>query len=397
MDHIVVLGGGYAGLLAASRSASKQTRVTLVDARPHFTHRIRLHEALVGRPIRRLDYAPQLAPQGISFVQSRVVAWEPQRSTLTLRAADGQEHALPYDVLINALGSHVAASVLGVHEHAIRLNNVGELAVASERLRTLAVRGGRLLVIGGGLTAIEAASEVAMAFPPLTITLATQGEFAAVYSEAGRRHLRGWMAQHGIEIREGTTVTALDADRAWLADGDSIPFDACIWAGGFVASSLAQEAGLPITANGQMVVAPSLQHPAFDNVFGAGDAVAVPRGDAQYRMACASAVPMGIHAARNVRRLLRHEPLEPFALDYVAHNISLGRRDGLIQWVHGDDSMRDRVTTGRAAALIKEAVCRMVIGVEVTALRMGAIVYDWPKRNATALADPIGAPAPRNG
>jgi NADH dehydrogenase FAD-containing subunit len=58
--RILILGGGYAGLMAAARSAriGSAADITLVNAAPQFVQRIRLHEALAGAPPRQLTLAP---------------------------------------------------------------------------------------------------------------------------------------------------------------------------------------------------------------------------------------------------------------------------------------------------------------------------------------------------
>ena len=385
MNHVVVLGGGYAGLLAATRSVSPKTRVTLIDARDHFTHRIRLHEALAGREVRQFDYAPMLQQQNINFMQARAEGLDAKTNSVMLRRDDGRHEKLEYDVLINALGSSVASHVAGVSEHSLRLNDRQGVQLAHEQIVTIAKRGGHVLIVGGGLTAIETASELAFHFPSLKIMLATSGALAQQYSDAARAHFHAWFDQHRVTIRDHVTITALEANQAWLNDGTSIMVDACVWSAGFAPSSFAREAGLAVYSNGQMQVLPTLQTPNHANIFGAGDATGVWRGDHLYRMACATAMPMGVHAANNVRRLLNGTALQPFALDYVAHNISLGRRDGVVQWVHANDAMRETATPGRSAAWIKEAICRAVMGVELTALRTGTILFGWAKRDSARL------------
>ena len=160
MNHVVVLGGGYAGLLAATRSVSPKTRVTLIDARDHFTHRIRLHEALAGREVRQFDYAPMLQQQNINFMQARAEGLDAKTNSVMLRRDDGRHEKLEYDVLINALGSSVASHVAGVSEHSLRLNDRQGVQLAHEQIVTIAKRGGHVLIVGGGLTAIETASEL---------------------------------------------------------------------------------------------------------------------------------------------------------------------------------------------------------------------------------------------
>lgn len=83
--HVVVLGGGYAGLLAAARVARHGVaQVTLVDQRAEFVRRIRLHELLAGSDVTQVAYAPALARRGITFVQSFVEQIDAARQEVQL-------------------------------------------------------------------------------------------------------------------------------------------------------------------------------------------------------------------------------------------------------------------------------------------------------------------------
>jgi NADH dehydrogenase FAD-containing subunit len=103
------------------------------------------------------------------------------------------------------------------------------------------------------------------------------------------------------------------------------------------------------------------------NVFVAGDLAAPPAacigtGLSTTRMSCAAAMPMGVHAAEQVLRLLRGAPLLPYAFKYSAQCVSLGRRRAMVVFVDADDRPTARVLRGRAAVLIKEGICRGVVG-----------------------------------
>jgi NADH dehydrogenase FAD-containing subunit len=95
-------------------------------------------------------------------------------------------------------------------------------------------------------------------------------------------------------------------------------------------------------------------------------------------MGCVSALPMGAHAGENAVRLLRGEEPAPFDMAFTIRCVSLGRKDGLVQFVTGDDRPLDRVWTGRRAALVKELICRLTLAVVRWELRAGLRLYRWP-------------------
>lgn len=375
--RVLVLGGGYAGMLAAARVARHEgAEVTLVDRRVGFVQRIRLHEALGGGAVPGLAYGPALARRGVAFVQARVMTIDPGRQEVRVEGAGARR--LGYDRLIIALGSASVAGAPGVAEHALRLDDASDVARASVGLRALAARGGRVLVVGGGLTAIEAAAELAGELRGLRVVLATGGSLGASFSAAGARHLRASLAGLGVEIREDARVMALEAGQAWLAGGESIAYDSCVWAGGFAAPALLADAGLPVDAQGRVMVTPALHVAGNPTIFVAGDSAAAGDGGRAIRMGCVSALPLGAHAGENVAAALAGAPARPFQFGFPGRNVSLGRHDGLVQLTDRLDRPSERIMTGHAAATVKELVCRMTLETVRGELRTGLPLYHWP-------------------
>ena len=114
-----------------------------------------------------------------------------------------------------------------------------------------------------------------------------------------------------------------------------------------------------MNAHGQVLVDPQLRSVSHPWVYAAGDIAApvLPPGQA-LPMGCKSAMPMGAHVGDNLARELRGEPGQAFDYALLFYCVSLGRRDGLIQWADGDGQPRGRVLTGRRGAWFKEMICR---------------------------------------
>lgn len=381
-QKVLILGGGYAGMMAAARIARSTFRgakaeVTLIDARAEMVQRIRLHETLAGGEPKTLAYAPLLAKRGVRFLQAAVEALEPLKQRAVVRAPDGRRWELGYDKLVLALGSRTAAPAPGVAEHAVRLDDPAALREAHGRLRTLAEAGGRVLVVGGGLTGIEAAAELAERLPGLKVALATRGSLSEGWHPSAAGHFHRRLAELGVEVREGSAVESLEAGRARLRGGATIAFDLAIWAGGFEALPLAREAGLPVDGYGRARVTETLQVAGHPEIFVAGDAAAAEGPGGIIRMGCVSALPMGAHAGENVARALAGQDPKPFPFAIVIRCVSLGRRDGLVQFTNPDDTPVSRVWTGRLGTLIKELICQMTYRVVKWELRTGLRLYRW--------------------
>lgn len=384
-QQILILGGGYAGMIAAARIARGGTaaKVTLIDAKPDFVQKIRFHEILAGRSPETLAYAPLLAQRGVTFLQARAESIDPAARRVMVRGTDGAPIELRYDSLILALGSVTAPSVPGVAEHAVRLDDPAVLRNVFQRLQSGREGVRRILVAGAGLTGIETAAELAERFPELQVTLATRGRLGDGFSPAGAGHLRRSLTARGVVLREDVQITAVEPGRAVVAGsgaGDPLPFDLCLWCGGFAASPLARQAGLAVDAWGRVRTDEALRVLEHPEIFAAGDSAAAPAaGSPAVRMSCNSALPMGAQAGENVARVLRGEEPAPFDMAFAVRCISLGRRDGLVQRVTGDDRPLDKVWTGRLAAVVKELICRMTLSVVRWELRAGLRLYRWPR------------------
>lgn len=375
--RVLVLGGGYAGMLAATRAARQAgARVTLIDRRPSFVQRIRLHEALAGATVPGIAYGPALARREVDFLQARVDGIDPARQEVRLWSG-GSAQRLGYDALAIALGSASVAGAPGAAAHALRLNDPLAVTRGGASLRALAARGGQALVVGGGLTAIESAAELAAQLPGLQVTLATSGALGADLSPQAARRLRASLARLGVRPIEGARVTALEPGRAWLADGAVLAYDQCIWAGGFAAPALLAEAGVAVDGQGRALVTAALHLPGNPAIFVAGDSAAAGDAGRAIRMGCVSAMPMGAHVGENLAAALAGAPPRPFAFGFPGRNISLGRHDGLVQLTDPHDRPTGRVLSGRAAATVKELVCRMTFETVRGELRTGLPLYHW--------------------
>lgn len=376
--HVVILGAGYAGQMAAARLAHKRlpVRITVVDPSPVFVERIRLHQVAAGQPQPAVPMR-WLLPRDAGSIQARATRIDTEQRLVHL-SGDGAPPALRYDVLVYALGSgDDLDSVPGVRLHARALGSQAAAEAVAADVPVLAARGGRVVVVGGGLTGIESAAELAESHPGLRVSLVTSGPLGAGLHERGRAHLATVFDRLGVIRHEHARVVAVEPGRVRLADGSALAFDLCLWSAGFRAPALARQSGLPCDERGLVEVDATLRVRGRDEVFAAGDAAVIAGGPA-LRMACAVAMPMGVHVAEEVARMVRGEPRERFRFAFVTQCISLGRRDGLIQMVDAEDRPTPRIWRGRKARFVKEAVCRYTLWM-IRAERRGVPLFHWPR------------------
>jgi NADH:ubiquinone reductase (H+-translocating) len=216
--------------------------------------------------------------------------------------------------------------------------------------------GGIVCVCGGGLTGIEVATELAESFPALRVRLVSPREPGVWLSRKGRSYLHRVFDDLGIDLRTGGRVTSVERDLLTTDEGGTVPFDLCVWAGGFSVTSLARESGLAVNADGRVLVDSTLASTSHPDVYAIGDAAAVA-GDwgEQLAMGCRTGGFTGPHVADVIAAQLTGRSPQKFSFRYLHECISLGRRQGLVQFLHRDQRPTNRVLTGRAAVLYKNA------------------------------------------
>ncbi|MFF8861802.1 NAD(P)/FAD-dependent oxidoreductase [Streptomyces sp. NPDC015139] len=366
MQHrIVVLGAGYAGAIAAGRLAKRLHRedvaITLVNAEPDFVERVRMHQLATGQELRPRPFGEMFAGTGVELRLAKVTAVDVDRRTVTLHDTHGTGAGteLAYDTLVYALGSGWHdQGVPGTAEHAHEIAGRPGALRLRERLAGLAA-GQPVVVVGGGLTGLEAATEIAEARPDLDVALAARGALGDWLSPKGRRHLRKVFGRLGITAHEHAAVTAVEADRVTTAEGGAIPAAVTVWTTGFAVHPIARATTLEVTDAGQILVDRTMRSVSHPDVYAVGDAaLAMGPGDKPLRMSCASGTPMAWQAADAIAARLTGGKLPNVPLRYFNQCISLGRKEGLIQYVTADDRAVRAALTGRTAALYKELVCK---------------------------------------
>lgn len=353
--HAVVVGGGYAGTLAANRLKQRpDVDITLVNPRPFFVERIRLHQLAAGTGAATVEYDTLLGA-GIRLVVDNVDRID--AAARQIRLASGTQ--LDYDYLVYAVGSTGAGpqTVPGAAEFA---HSVADLDSAQRLRYALAdvpihpSGNVPIVVVGAGLTGIETASELAQR--GRLVTLVCGGTLGASLSKRGRRSVAKRLRGLGVNVLESAAAGEVRLDAVVLTDGAVLPSAATVWTAGFGVPDLATRSGLTTDAVGRLLTDETLTSVDNDRIVAAGDAAA-PSG-LPLRMSCQAAGPLGAQAANTVLSRI-DASAAPALLNqaFVGQCISLGRSHGCVQLARADDTPVNLVVGGHTAASIKEAVC----------------------------------------
>jgi NADH dehydrogenase len=374
MNHhrILIAGAGYAGVSCALRLARRvppKTTITLISATDRFVERIRLHQRATGQKVGDWSLPALIRGTGVQLRVGVIERVDFGNCTLSVGA-----ERVPFDTLVLALGSRVDVdSVKGVREHAMAVE-VGSVANIHRALQKLAAQRGRVTIVGGGLTGIELATEIAESYGDLQVSLVSQTRVAETWSDAARVHVLASLRRMSVRVEEGPHIRAVHEGHL-ETDRGAMPFDLCIWAGGFVPDSLAWNSGLRVNEQGQALVDAQLRSVSHPGVHVIGDLAAIAP------MGCKSAMPAGAWAAENIARRLRGSPELPLQYGVPFFCVSLGRRDGLIQMAARDGSMSGRVLTHRRGAWFKEFICRSTLWA-LRMERLGISGIQWVRGHA---------------
>lgn len=355
--NVVIAGGGFGGLAAArqlERLMPRQSaRLTLVNETNFMLYTPFLPEAAAGTLEPRHVVTPLRDILKRTYLRlGTIVAHDPNAKTVTLRSKRGAAETLAYDQLLLALGSvSRTLPVPGLAEHAVGFKSLADaIYLRNHVVETLEeanatddpARRDELLTyvfVGGGYAGLEALAELqdfaadAMESYPrarlhgmrwVLVEAAERvlPEIDAELAEYAIRELRG----RGIEIRLGTTLERVEADRASLSGGETLPTRTVVWTAGVAPQPILRQLQLPLDERGRVRVDDRLRVEGLDSTWAIGDCAAAPdpRGGlcpptAQH------AVRQGPVAARNIAAELGVGTARPFAYRSEASFVNLGR------------------------------------------------------------------------
>ncbi|WP_067834590.1 NAD(P)/FAD-dependent oxidoreductase [Nocardia lijiangensis] len=369
---VIVIGGGYAGVMAANRLTQRHdVTVTVINPRSVFVPRLRLHQLVGGTHDAVVDYADVLA-EGVRLVVDSATRIDAAGRSVTLTEGD----TIGYDYLIYAAGSgSPAPQVPGVAEFAYSVATL-EAAQRSRSVLYDTPMTAPVTVVGGGPAGIETAAELAE--QGRTVTLVCGGDLGPYLHPRARRTAHKYLAKLGVSVVDGpdSVVTAVKRNHVELGGGRTLASAVTIWAAGFGVPDLADRSGLRTDAAGRLLTDETLTSSDDERIVAAGDASAP--SDLPFRMSAYAAGCLGAHAADTVLNRIAGEQPAPIDLSFAAMCLSFGRDAGIFQLGRKDDTALPLYFTGSAGKKLKEFACEASVKHLVTeAQKPGS--HHWPK------------------
>ena len=334
--QVVIVGGGFGGLVAARELRHADVDVTVVDRVHHHLFQPLLYQVACGglsageiaSPIR----AALRGHPSATVLMAEATGLDVERRQLEL---DGGER-LDYDSLIVACGAHTSyfgndawqevTCGLKTLADAIELRNrIYGAFERAERTEDEAERRELMtfVVIGGGPTGVEVAGELAIVAKDTMsrdysriqprdtrVILLDAGErVVSAFSERLSRKTAKSLASIGVSVRERTRVTAIDERGVSVETGDSterIAARTVIWAAGVqavpFAATLAAATGAHTDRAGRVQIEPDLTIPGHREISMIGDATSLAAPDGKPLPGLAT---VAIQQARHVAKAIR--------------------------------------------------------------------------------------------
>jgi NADH dehydrogenase len=374
VKQIVVLGAGFAGLIAAVGAARKlaelkidrsDVAITVVNRDRWHSIRVRNYETDLGDT--RVPLDDVLGPIGVELKIGEVTGVDWARHEIALAS----QPSLRYDRLIFALGSElVRPPIPGLAEHGFDIDTHDAALRLGAHLAALPARPaspGRFtaLIVGGGLTGVEMATELATRLNDIAGNAPTRVILADRTARIGSNMgdpacdvIDEALTALEVETRPGVTIAAIDSRGARLASGETIAAETIIWCGGMRAHPLA--AALPGEHDhfGRVTVDRFMKLDGCADIFATGDAaMALVDGEHPSVMSCQHARPMGRIAGHNVVCDLAGAPMMPIEIGYYVTCLDLGAWGAV--YCQGWD--RQVAVKGAAAKETKQTINRQRI------------------------------------
>ena len=349
LPHIVIIGGGFAGVSAARALRHAPVRVTLVDRRIYNTFQPLLYQVATGglNPGDVTHFLRSLRAQQPNLDVVHEHLMEIDTDARAVRLLDGQE--LAYDYLLLANGVTTAYhGTPGAKENSFAVYSRSQAIAIRDtlftRLERAAVRPDRdkglsVVVIGGGPTGVEMAGALAElrdqglepAYPELEgdafrITLLQRSEILKPFLPKLRTYAAAQLRRRDVTVRLGAGVEEVCPDSVRLSDGTVLPSDLTIWATGVAPHEEVRHWSLPLDEGDRIRVGADLQVEGLPGVFAAGDVAITPQDLPQLAQ---PAIQGGAHVARQIQRLLAGEPTEPFEYYDKGQLAIIGRRSAV--------------------------------------------------------------------
>ncbi len=358
MPHVVVIGGGFAGLSATETLAKEGFRVTLIDRHPYNTFQPLLYQVATGG-LNAGDVTYSLRYfsaryRNVNFRRTTAIGLDHEKREVL--CDDGVNVGYDYLIVANGITTN-HFGIPGAAEYSVSMYTRAEALRVRDMIfggiETIAgmseehTGGFTVVVVGGGATGVEIAGQLAelkshavpVVWPELNpalmhVVLVEMGPaLLAPFDDKLRRYTLRELVKRGVDVRLKTAISEVHADRVDFKGGQTMQADLVIWAAGVSGYPLLRDWGLPIGRAGRIEVNSDLSSVNDDRVFAVGDASVIV--DNPLPQLAQPALQTGKHAAQQITRIHLGQPTVPFEYYNKGTMATIGRADAVVQLPNG--------------------------------------------------------------
>lgn len=348
MSKIVIVGAGYAGMMAATGLEKISESFTLINKNPYHYFTTLLHEAAGGRG-EPMDYTVPIRDV-LRKETSNVVEDEVTSIDRAAKRVHGKNGSYDYDWLVIALGwIPEYFGIPGMAENSMVLTNIDTASHIRQHIedefKAFKQDGDskhlRIVVGGGGLTGIELIGELVDWLPELCVkygidrssvdlqNIEAMPSILPMVSEKLRESAANILTEKGARLRTNTKLVKVEPGVVHLEGGEAVEAGTIVWTGGVRANPIMAEAGFTVDRRGRAQVNEFLQSVDDPNVFIGGDSAWAEENGKPLPPTAQYASQMGRLIADNLSSAMYGQAMKSFHAHNKGTLASLGREVGV--------------------------------------------------------------------
>lgn len=353
VHHLVILGGGYGGLRVIQRLlADKEIedfKITLVEREAYHSLKTEFYALAAGTVADRHLRIPFPDDSRLNLVCDTIKDIHLDEKEVTLKSGN----SLTYDDLLIGLGCEDKHhGVPGAEEKTLSIQSMRRARKTNSIIQNVP-HGGKIAIVGGGLSGVETASELRESREDLNIRLYDRGDnILSMFPPKLYNYVTDWFIENNVTIINRANITKVDWKTLYNHE-EPEEFDAIIWTAGVqpnkLVRSLAEKHGFVTDRMGRVETTKYHHLPDYENVFLVGDCAASEHAPSA-QLAEAQGDNIALLLSKKWRGEKYPEKMPKMKLKGVLG--SLGKK-------HGFGLMGERQLTGRVPRVLKSGVLWM--------------------------------------